>query len=243
MNEHLEAAVEMLLTSTDSTDLSYVSMKMAEVASQLPTQDAIEFMDAFMSLEEIKALPEDKLYHCRRRFLTAIEHTKVVRGNEMAYFLGQYRQYGLDVELSVGPSKNNFSVTHHHDGVPYALYHNSAYVGEFDVSKVSHNMEHILPMIERHHTIIKAVYDYLRSNVEGELWVMSGGGAQLQAFFTNSTGYLGILYLDLIDDLWGTSPDYLKACGNELFTLVPNFKRNNVLFKDMAIQGVKVRKA
>jgi len=226
--------------------VTFGALKLSEIMAQGKTQEAVLARQDYLAHPAVRAASESDLFHIERWFTHAIETTKVIRGREMEYFLERYRQYGLDVETSVGPRPYSFSVTHHHDGVPYALYHNQAHVGQFDVSKVKHNMEHILPLIERHHDMIKSIYDYLKMKVEGDLWVLSGGGSQLQAFFTNKTGYLGILYLDMVnlsDQTRLSDSGLLKASGNESFTLVPNFDHNKTLFKNMKVPGVKVRRA
>lgn len=226
--------------------IPFAGLQLSEEIAKGTTQDAIKIRNEFMAHPLVQAAEDHHIAHCERWLDQAVETTKVIRGREMEYFLDQYRQYGLDVEVSKGPRPYSFSVTHHHDGVPYALYHNQAQVGKFDTSKVHHNMEHILPLIERHHAMIKGVYDHLKAQVEGELWVLSGGGAQLQAFFTNNTGYLGILYLDMVNLREQTrlsDSGLLKASGNESFTLTPNFSHNNILFKDMKVSGVRVRRA
>lgn len=230
----------------DLHGIPFAGLHLSEKIAKGTTRDAIKIRDEFMAHPLIQAAEDHHIACCERWLEQAVETTKVVRGREMEYFLERYRQYGLEVQVSKGPRPHSFSVTHHHDGVPYALYHNQAQIGKFDTSKVHHNMEHILPLIERHHTMIKGVYEHLKAKVEGDLWVLSGGGSQLQAFFTNQTGYLGILYLDMVNLSEQTrlsDSGLLKASGNESFTLVPNFDHNNILFKKMQVPGVKVRKA
>lgn len=229
----------------DAHGVTFGALQLSEIIAKDSTRNAIRARNEYLAHPAIKAASESDLFHINRWLTHAVETTKVIRGREMEYFLEQYRQYGLDVETSVGPRPYNFSVTHHHDGVPYALYHNQAQVGQFDVSKVQHNMQHILPLIERHHGMIKGIYEYLKTRVDGDLWVLSGGGSQLQAFFTNKTGYLGILYLDMVNLSEQTrlsDSGLLKASGNESFTLLPNFSHNAALFKDLDVPGVKVRK-
>jgi hypothetical protein len=119
--------------------------------------------------------------------------------------------------------------------------------GGVDPSKIQHGVLHYTMMINRHHAQIKAVYNHLIQNFGeelGDVWVMCGGGGQLQAFFGNRTGYLGILYLtleDMDDQERLTENGYLAACGHESFTLEPNWAKNRRLFKGMNVPNVEVR--
>lgn len=81
-----------------------------------------------------------------------------------------------------------------HDGVPYVLdcYH--------DLEGISSGAAKFYLLLERHHAAIKQLYDAWQPLCDSELTVMSGGGLQLQAFFSAKGRYQGILYLSLIDD-------------------------------------------
>lgn len=74
-----------------------------------------------------------------------------------------------------------------------------------------------------YHEKIKFIYDFLVAKNIGDIWVMSGGGMQIQAFFGNSTGYLGILYLNL---------DSKKATPKSKQTFIVNWANNDKLFKE-----------
>lgn len=157
-----------------------------------------------------------------------------------------FKDYGLDVVETKGNGRKRDLVTCEYDGVPYSLALWDGH-GGIDPSKIQHSVLHYTLMVNRHHAQIKVVYDHLIQNFGeelGDVWVMCGGGGQLQAFFGNRTGYLGILYLTLenMDDQERlTDNGYLAACGNESFTLTPNWDKNARLFKDMNVQGVQVR--
>lgn len=85
-----------------------------------------------------------------------------------------------------------------HDGVQYAInYHgNTDKKGNPDIE---HSVGHLKTMIgsEIYHEKIKKIYDHLMSLNIGDIWVLSGGGQQIQAFFGNKSGYLAILYLEM----------------------------------------------
>ncbi len=88
-------------------------------------------------------------------------------------------------------------------------------------------------MVSRHHDLIKAAYEYTKDKTGGDIWVLSGGGSELQAFFGNETGYLGILYLssklqDIVDE-------------NIVYKLVPEKKGTN-LFDDLQNSNIEIDK-
>lgn len=157
-----------------------------------------------------------------------------------------YKHYGIDVVPAKGKSwHSKILVTAEQDGVPYSMEPNDV-SGHVDPTKIPHNVKHYKLTVERHHKEVKAVYDFLvqnHSEALGDVWVMMGGGSQLQAFFGNNTGYLGILYLSLEDlkeqkELEATG--YLDACGVTPYSLVPNWAKNNKYFKGMNVPGVEV---
>lgn len=138
-----------------------------------------------------------------------------------------YAAHGLAVTDPKGNSRwGKTMVCAAHDGVPYCMDCH----GHPD--NASHGVQHRALMIERHHARIKAVYDYCAALDVGDIWVLSGGGAQLQAFFGNHTGYLAILYLDMADASEQEKlSDYMAACGNASFTLQVNWRSNDPLFE------------
>jgi hypothetical protein len=81
-----------------------------------------------------------------------------------------------------------------HDGVPYKIdtYH--------DIDDIPTKAAKFYILRERHHADIKRLHEVWQSLVPEELMVMSGGGLQLQAFFSTRKKYEGILYLSHIDD-------------------------------------------
>ncbi len=128
-----------------------------------------------------------------------------------------------------------------HDGVPYCLNNNDCF-GKLDPSKVDHGLRRRSLIIERYHAKVKAVYEYCMAQDLGDIWVMCGGGMQLQVFFGNRKGYVAILYLDL-EDLGEQErlADYLTAVGNKSHTLVVNGAQNDPFFEGLDIAGVQLR--
>ena len=195
------------------------------------------FTDKYGTRERMQAALDD--YHI---YLTP-ETTDQI---ERLQFLCAH--YGLTVEETKGNRKKRDLVTCGYDDVPYSLALWDGH-GGINPSKIRHSVLHYHLMIERHHTQIKGVYEHLVKNhgdTVGDVWVMCGGGGQMQAFFGNHTGYLGILYLTLEnmkDQKRLTENGYLAACGNKSFTLVANWEKNNPLFANMKVKGVKLQKS
>jgi len=104
-----------------------------------------------------------------------------------------YLKFGLQVE-EMPISYGNSPVKVMHDGVPYLLecYH--------DLDDISTKAAKFYIVLERHHADIKRLYDVWKLLCPEELFVMSGGGLHLQAFFTTRRRYVGILSLSHIDD-------------------------------------------
>jgi hypothetical protein len=157
-----------------------------------------------------------------------------------------YKHYGLNVVPAKGKSRDSsLMVTAAKDGVPYSLEPNDAY-GHVDPTKITHNVKHYKLTVKRHHKEVKAVYDYLMQNHSralGDVWVMMGGGSQLQAFFGNNTGYLGILHLSLEslkEQKEMEASGYLDACGVTPYSLIPNWAKNGKYFKGLQVPGVEV---
>lgn len=124
-----------------------------------------------------------------------------------------------------------------HDGVQYTIdYH--GHVDKKGNPDIEHSSKHLKILIgsEVYHQKIKKIYDYLMSLNIGDIWVMSGGGMQVQAFFGNSKGYVGILYLEM---------DNIKKPKEKTHTLVVNGAPNDKYFNGKVSQfdqeGVELR--
>lgn len=154
--------------------------------------------------------------------------------------------YGIEVMPVIGASwymKQASSI--YYDGVQYAIcIHSDQY--EKNLKSVAHGVNHLEQIKQRHHNLVKDVYNFLKTQPElGDIWVMVGGGCQIQAFFGNTSGYIGILYLDMDTPIENqlVNNDYLKAIGNEKFTLVANFEKNNKYFKGFKNPKIKFMKS
>lgn len=164
-----------------------------------------------------------------------------------------YKEYGLDVQETKGNTWHGKTMyTAEYDGVPYAVDDHGHYENEGSDRSLRHAIKHRELIIERYHPLIKQVYEYCVALGIGDIWVMCGGGAQLQAFFGNKSGYIGILYLGM-EDKKDEENEYVKATAG-MYTFSVNFSKNNKYFistaKDfcgvgngLILEGVKVQKS
>ena len=150
-------------------------------------------------------------------------------------------EHGLAVCRPPNPSSHSqHLVCAPHDEVPYCLPLNNMF-GKLAPEKLPGAMRKLELTKARHHARVKAVYEAMMARGCGPLWVMAGGGAQLQVFYGNDRGYVAILYLDLEDETPG-SEAYLDACGQGAFTLQVNGKDNDAFFEQpLDVPGVAVR--
>lgn len=82
-----------------------------------------------------------------------------------------------------------------HDGVPYCMdAHPDQSEPDWD-----RGIRHRAHTIKRHHRMVKAIHEHCELTTGADVWVLCGGGSQLQAFFGNRSGYLAILYLPMGD--------------------------------------------
>lgn len=151
-----------------------------------------------------------------------------------------YRQYGLEVQTPKG--RSGFSenmMCAPHDGVPYCVDDHGHFFKDGHDVGLRRGIRHREMMIERHHDKIKAIYEHCTTLDQGDIWVLSGGGMELQAFFGCRKGYLAILSLSMENDPTSTEEDMARV-RNKSRRLEPQFEQNEPLFKGLKIPGVKV---
>lgn len=77
--------------------------------------------------------------------------------------------------------------------------------------------------IDKHLPLIKKIYEYCETIADCPLWTLCGGGMQLQQFYGDDNGYIGVLYLDMMDNN--------KYINPNIFTFQINGKENEIKFK------------
>lgn len=114
-----------------------------------------------------------------------------------------FEKEGLVIQKPVGIGKegDRDSVCTVHDEIPYHMYlmKSSRMNGIRKQKKVKEEVEEYRDLVDKYHPLIKKVYNALQEQIPGldDLWVLSGGGAQHQAFFGSNGRYIGILYLGM----------------------------------------------
>lgn len=89
-----------------------------------------------------------------------------------------------------------------------------------------------LGILRRYHMgLLKSIHSLLSSQLKEPVWILIGGGMQVQAFFGCEDEYVAILYLHL-------SNEKPKAGGS--YNLFVNNKRNNKLFHPLTIPNIAV---
>lgn len=126
-----------------------------------------------------------------------------------------------------------------HDGVPYCVNEDTHYARTGCDDRIRRAIHHRQMMIDCYHAKIKAVYNYCLALERGPVWVLTGGGARVQAFFGYEHGYFANLRLDLQDVPHNTEEQRVELVGRT-HSLTPNFKHHEPLFERLHIPGVKV---
>ena len=88
-------------------------------------------------------------------------------------------------------------------------------------------------VLKHYHPLVKELYNKIKLLPDiGDVWAMEGGGAQMQIFFGNKKGYLGILYLNMKKDRNPKGPYSLR--------LENGAKGRTKEFKELQVEGIKI---
>lgn len=154
--------------------------------------------------------------------------------------IDMWGRYGLTVAVPAGRAKFSGSMMlAPHDGVPYCVDEDTRYARTGNDDRILRAIQHRQMMIDCYHTKIKAVYNYCLALERGPVWVLSGGGARVQAFFGYEQGYFASLCLDLQDVPHHTDEQRAELAGRA-HSLTPNFEHHEPLFERLHIPGVKI---
>lgn len=109
-----------------------------------------------------------------------------------------YFDFGIVAEPIKGSAWHTVSmVAVNHDGIQYGLDDRGRYALEKDKNSIEHAIKHFKLLSSHYHNRIKTVYDHIKSQTSDQIWVLAGGGMQLQASFGNKDGYIATLFLDI----------------------------------------------
>jgi len=154
--------------------------------------------------------------------------------------IAMWAKYGLPVSVPKGrcPFSDSMMLAEH-DGVPYCVDEHTHLLKDGSDKDIHRNIGHRQMLIDCYHEKIKSVYEHCVRLDRGPVWVMVGGGSQVQAFFGHDQGYFAILFLDdcnLPRDTQAQREKLAKKCH----TLQPQGELNEQLLGGMKLPGVKV---
>lgn len=112
--------------------------------------------------------------------------------------IASYSDFGIIAEPVKGSAWHTQSmVAVNHDGIQYGLDDRGRYAAEKDKNSIEHAIKHFKLMSTHYHNRIKTIHNHLVSKSNEPIWVLAGGGYQIQASFGNKNGYIATLDLDM----------------------------------------------
>ena len=114
------------------------------------------------------------------------------------FIIAAYSDFGIIAEPVKGGAWHTQSmVAVNHDGIQYGLDDRGRYALDNDKNSIEHAIMHFKLMSSHYHNRIKAIHDHLMTKTSDPIWVLAGGGYQMQASFGNKNGFIASLGLDL----------------------------------------------
>jgi len=149
-----------------------------------------------------------------------------------------YKKNGLSVRTPNGQCWHSKTmVAAPHDNVQYCI---DTHENNEDQA-IRKGIRYRKMIIDRYHWRIKQIYDYLVSLNIGDIWVMVGGGCQMQVFFGYSEGYLAILSLDLDNGVDTVSKILAEVLKTKNFTLEVQYTCNNQYFETISFDNITIK--
>lgn len=164
----------------------------------------------------------------------------------MKAMLRSYADFGIEAEPLKGSCWHTATmVAINYDNVQYAVDDRGEYFLHNKKRSIEHAINHYQLLSTYYHTHIKEIYNYLKTKTTDDIWVMAGGGAQLQAFFGTKDGYIAILYLDMDDYVSLDVDDAEKAeiINKKKYSLSVQFSHNNHYFDKCPLKNFKIQKS
>ena len=184
-------------------------------------------VESKLPLSKIKEI--EKMFHAKEN-----ERRKEKKEQDGGYseIKEMFKRRGIKVYRPKGLRRegDRDTVAIKHDKV---RYHISIMKGTAQSRKddVDEKIENHNKNIELYHELTKKAYLELQRLGIKDLWAMEGGGMQVQIFFGDITGYLGILYLDM---------RYPKKLRNEDYSLQVDREKNDEIFENFSAEGIRV---
>lgn len=146
-----------------------------------------------------------------------------------------YSDFGIVAEPIKGSAWHTQSmVAVNHDGIQYGLDDRGRYAADNDKNSIEHSIKHFKLMSTHYHNRIKAIHNYLMTKTSDPIWVLAGGGYQMQASFGNKNGYIATLALDITSfvKVGVENAQRAKAIANKKYELSMNANNFNNFFSD-----------
>lgn len=87
----------------------------------------------------------------------------------------------------------------YHDSVQYTIDDYGDYEIDSDVTYLLDCLDARSRVIEKNHTLIKEIYEYIQKYEQADIWVRVNAGMQLSATFGSEDGVIATLMLDFVD--------------------------------------------
>jgi hypothetical protein len=87
----------------------------------------------------------------------------------------------------------------YHDSVQYTIDDYGDYEIDSDVTYLLDCLDARSRVIEKNHTLIKEIYEYIQKYEQTDIWVRVNAGMQLSATFGSEDGVIATLMLDFVD--------------------------------------------
>ena len=158
--------------------------------------------------------------------------------------IASYLDFGMNVEIVKGTAWHTESmVAINHDGIQYGLDDHGRYVLEKDKNSIEHSIKHFKLMSSHYHNRIKTIHNYLVTKTSDPIWVLAGGGYQMQASFGNKNGFIATLELDSNSFVKvGIENEQRKrSISNRHYDLSMNEQNFIQYFRDFNIVGFNIK--
>jgi hypothetical protein len=158
--------------------------------------------------------------------------------------IAAYSDFGIVAEPVKGGAWHTQSmVAVYHGGIQYGLDDRGRYAAEKDKNSIEHAIKHFKLMSTHYHNRIKTIHNHLVSKSNEPIWVLAGGGYQIQASFGNKNGYIATLDLD-INSFVKVGVENLqraKTISNKKYEISMNANNFNGFFSDFKLNDFIVK--
>jgi len=180
-------------------------------------------------------LPIEKIHELENAFYRSFDKSDKEKETEIEKeypkLVKHFKRRGLEVvkpdHWRICGDRDAFQLDY--DGIPYLFEIMRSNLKDRKAQIDKEIKEHEV-FVERYHWLHKKMYDHLSTKIP-DASIMEGGGSQIQTFFSDSKGYIAILYLK------GRNK---KLKDTDVYTL--QMQRDVDWFDDLDLKQVKVEK-